>query len=85
MKLGSSPDQVEHDNDVLSVDYYGHFENRPILKWTSPQDLQITVPNLSTVGLKKNSYQGLVVTLKYDPDDPAAREKWRTEHGLPKQ
>jgi hypothetical protein len=85
VRLGSSPDEVEHDNDILAVDYYGHFENRPILKWTSPKDLQITIPNLAFPNLKKDSYQGVTIVLKYDPDDPVARERWRTEHGLPRQ
>jgi hypothetical protein len=85
VKLGSTLDQPEHDNDILSLDYYGHFESRPTLKWISPKNLQITVPNISNIGLKKKSYRDVTITLRFEPDDPVAREKWRKERGLPKE
>jgi hypothetical protein len=83
VKLLGSADEPSHENDVLVVDYYGHFENRPILRWLAPQELQVTIPNLSGVGLQKSSYQDVKISIRYEPDDPAARERWRKEHALP--
>jgi hypothetical protein len=81
--LAPRPEKPEQENDVLVVDYYGHAENRPNLRWLSPGKLQITIPNISAVGMQKTTYQGVDVVIKYEPDDPAAREKWRKERGLP--
>jgi hypothetical protein len=80
--LAPRPDKAEHENDILVVDYYGHAENRPVTQWLSPSELQITIPNISGVGLHKSSYQGVDIILRYEPNDPAAREKWQNEHGL---
>ena len=83
VSLAQSSDNAEHENDVLVVDYYGRFQNRPILKWLSPQQLQITIPNISGIGLRKDSYHELGIAVRFDPDDAIARAKWRSEHGLP--
>jgi hypothetical protein len=82
IQLALHSEKPEHENDVLVVDDYGHPENRPLIQWLSTRKLQITIPNISGVGLQKSSYQGIDVAIKYEPDDPAAREKWRREHGL---
>jgi hypothetical protein len=82
IQLALHPEKSQYENDVLVVDYYGHWENRPLVQWLSAQRLQITIPNISGVGLQKSSYQGIDVAIKYEPDDPAVREKWRREHGL---
>jgi hypothetical protein len=81
IQLAPRDEKPLHENDVLVVDYYGHAENRPLIQWLSPQRLQITVPNLSGGGLQKSRYQGVDIVIKYEPDDPAAREKWQREHG----
>lgn len=80
--LGARFEKAEYENDVLVVDYYGRPEARPIVNWLSPRKLQITIPNISGVGLQKNNYQDVEITIKYDPDDPLAREKWRKDRGL---
>jgi hypothetical protein len=80
--LERSPDQPRHENDVLVVDYYGHFESRPVLQWLSPRQLQVTIPNLSGIGMQKSSYQDVAIVLRFDPDDPVAREKWRKQRDL---
>jgi hypothetical protein len=82
LSLLPSSGQPEHEGDVLAVDYYGHFQSRPVLRWLSPQSLQIAIPNISGVGLSKPNYRGVQIVVKYKPDDPAAREKWVKEHGL---
>jgi len=51
-------------------------EQVPTLQWLSPQQLQITVPNLSFVDLLQSSYQGIQITVKFDPDDPVERAKF---------
>jgi hypothetical protein len=81
--LAPRPDKPEHDNDILVVDYYGHPENRPLIQWLSRRELQITIPYISGVGLQKSSYQEVDIILKYESDDPSARQKWLKEHGLP--
>jgi hypothetical protein len=82
IQLAPRSEKAEHENDILVVDYYGHPENRPLTQWLSPRKLQITIPDISGVGLHKSSYQGVDIVIKYEPDDPAAREKWQKEHGL---
>jgi hypothetical protein len=82
IQLALRSEKPGHEKDVLVVDHYGHWENRPLIQWLSARKLQITIPNLSGVGLQKSIYQGIDVAIKYEPDDPAAREKWRREHGL---
>jgi hypothetical protein len=65
--LAHSPDEPQHENDVLVVDYYGHFENRPLLEWLSQNELQITIRNRKGVGLQKDNYQGLAIKLRSSP------------------
>ena len=74
--------EPERKNDVLVVDYYGHAQSRPVLRWLLPNRLEITIPNISGVGLQKASYQGVEIVIKYEPNDPVAREKWWKERGL---
>jgi hypothetical protein len=81
VSLASRSERAEADNDILVVDDYGHPENRPRLHWLSPERLQITIPNISSVGLQKSSYQGVDIVIKHEPDDPSAREKWLRERG----
>jgi hypothetical protein len=80
--LAPRPDTPQHDNDILVVDYYGHPENRPLVQWLSPQKLQITIPNFSGVGLQSSSYEGVNIIVKFEPDDPIARERWLREHRM---
>jgi hypothetical protein len=82
IQLAQRPEAPQHENDILVVDYYGHAENRPVTRWLSPEKLQITIPNISAIGLHKSNYQGVEIVIKYEPDDPAARERWRKERGL---
>jgi hypothetical protein len=79
IKLERSPDQPTHENDVLVVDYYGHVENRPVLQWLSARQLKVTIPNLSGIGMQRSSYDDVAIVVKFDPDDPLAREKWKRE------
>ena len=74
VSLARSPDKPEHENDVLVVDYYGRSENRPLLKWLSPRELQATIPVRSGIGLKKSTYHDVAITVRLEPDDPPARE-----------
>jgi hypothetical protein len=84
IELLRSSDDPPHENDVLVVDYYGHSENRPVLRWIASHELQVTIPNLSSIGMQRSAYDDVKVTVRFEPDDPEAREKWRKERGLPK-
>ena len=69
------------ENDVFAVEG-PTFQQRPLIRWVSDKTLQITVPNLSLIGLKKDSYEGVEILIKFDPDNPDARERWLEERGL---
>lgn len=45
------------------------------LEWKSPKNLQITVPNSAEIYMRKDLHWGILVEIKFDPDDPIAREK----------
>ena len=82
ISLTSRSEKAEFENDVLVVDYYGRPESRPLLNWLSPRKLQLVIPNISSVGLQKSSYGDVDIVIKYEPDDPSAREKWLRERGI---
>jgi hypothetical protein len=76
-------EESKEDSDVLVVDGIGPPKDRPRAQWLSPQKLQITIPNNSIVGLKRASYEGLEVVIRFDPDNPAQRDRFLKERGLP--
>jgi len=76
-------EESKEDSDVLVVDEGGHPENRPLTQWLSPQKLQITIPNKSLVSLRKRSYEGIEVVVKFNPDNPVERDRFLKERGLP--
>ena len=63
---------------VLAIDA-DRPENRPLTRWLSPQKLQITIPNISLVTFRKDNHEGIEIVIKYEPDDPAERERWLKE------
>jgi hypothetical protein len=67
-------------NDVFAVDSHGVY--RPLLHWRSSHELQITVPNKSFIGLRKHSYRGIDVVVRFDQDDPIERQKILKSFGL---
>jgi|HubBroStandDraft_3_1064219.scaffolds.fasta_scaffold138402_2 hypothetical protein len=74
--------EPRHEDDVLAIDEHGRPENRPLTRWLSPQTLQITVPNKSLFSLRKSTFEGIEILIKYDPDDPVERERWLKSLGL---
>jgi hypothetical protein len=54
---------------------------RVALRWRSPQDLEITAPNLSIVATRKARFDGVGIEVKFDPDDPVARKTWLQSQG----
>ena len=78
----SRSEKAEFENDVLVVDDYGRLKFRPLLQWLSPRKLQLVIPNISAIGLQKSSYRDVEIVIRYEPDDPAAREKWQKERGV---
>jgi hypothetical protein len=69
------------ENDVFAVEGPTP-KQRPLIRWLANSKLQITVPNLSLIGLKKDSYEKVDIIVKFEPDDPGARERWLRERGL---
>lgn len=63
------------NNTVFGLDR-GSWEDRPLTQWLSPSKLQITVPNKSLISLQKSSFEGVEIVVRFDPDDPAERERW---------
>jgi hypothetical protein len=79
IRLTWKHDEANHEGDVFGLDIHGHREDRPRLWWLSPTKLQITVPNKSLIGLQKADYQGIEIVVKFEPDDPAERERFLKE------
>jgi len=82
VQLTWHPDKPKHENDVFALDEHGQPENRPLTRWLSAQKLQITVPNKSLIGFQKSNYERIEIVIKYEPDDPAERERWLKSLGL---
>jgi hypothetical protein len=70
VRPGNQPTQA---NSVLTADDEGGDQVRLHLQWTSSTTLEITVPNRSLIGLRKDSFEDINIPVKYDPDDPADR------------
>jgi hypothetical protein len=70
-------------DDVFAVVEHGNPLNRPLTQWLTPRKLQITVPNKSLIGLKKSQHEDIEIVVKYQPDDPAERQRFLKELGLP--
>lgn len=70
--------------EVLTVATDGHASERPRIAWTAPDILQVTAANLSyvtRVGLVFETaadfrFRHVVIRVRFDPDDPAARAAW---------
>ena len=67
---------------VLGADTGGHVEDRPRLAWSGAGTLDVTVPNLSFLKVLELHPGDVRVHLRFDPDDPAARQAWLKEHNL---
>jgi hypothetical protein len=70
VQLAQRGPEPTHENDIFAVEEHGHTDNRPVLLWQSSHKLQITVPNKSLIGLRKHSYHGIDVVVRFDHDDP---------------
>ena len=64
------------EQDVFFVEEHGDPENRPVVTWVDTYKLQIKVPNRSLIELKKEKFQRVEISVKFDPDDPAERARW---------
>jgi hypothetical protein len=72
----------ENGDDIFAINENGDPTQRPNIRWLSPTKLQITVPNTALIGLDKKSYAGIEIAIKYEPDDPAERERYLKQFGL---
>jgi hypothetical protein len=82
VQISRKGQDFEKAGEVLADDDGADPRERPVLSWTSDKTLQIDVPNLSYLGRYKNEYQGVGVILKYNPDDPVAREIFYRKYGV---
>ena len=71
--------EANKESEVLVVDTGGRQENIPRIVWASSTLLNITVPVNSLIGLQKDLYSGIRVNVKFEPDDPAARQRFLME------
>lgn len=68
--------------DVFVLSGDGDARSRPHIRWISNDHLEITVPNTSLIGLNKNSFDGVSIMIKFDPNDPVARRQFLKKMGL---
>jgi len=68
--------------DLLGVQTGGNEDERPILAWTAPDVLQVTVPNRSFLKVLMREFDGVRVDLRFDPDDPAERAAWLRKYDM---
>jgi len=61
---------------VLGVDTGGHEDERPVIAWSAPNVLRVTVPLHSLLNILTRQADGVHVDIHFDPDDPAARAAW---------
>jgi hypothetical protein len=69
--------------DLLGTDTGGHPSERPRLRWTGVDTLQVTVPNRSFLKVLARRVGPVSVDLRFDPPDPAGRAVWLRSMGLP--
>jgi hypothetical protein len=72
----------ENGDDIFAVEGHGDPTQRPNIRWLSSTKLQINVPNKSLIGLDKKNYAGIEIAVKYEPDDPAERERFLKQFDL---
>jgi hypothetical protein len=82
VQIATQDQKPEKGNDVFAIEENGNLTQRPNITWLTPTTLQIVVPNKSLIGLDKKSYAGIDIVTKFEPDDPAARERFLKERGL---
>jgi hypothetical protein len=68
---------------IFAVDIGGNWRSRPLTRWLTSTKLEVMVPNFSLIGLHKCDFEGVEVLVKFDPEDPAARERWLKSLGIP--
>lgn len=66
---------------LLGVDTGGYAEDRPIIAWSAPNVLRVTVPMESFLKILTRHAEGVRVDLHFDPDDPTGRAAWLKEIG----
>jgi len=69
------------DIHLLGVDTGGHESERPLIAWSAPDLLRVTVPLYSCLNVLTRQAEGVRVDVQFDPDDPAARAAWLKQTG----
>jgi hypothetical protein len=73
IRRGDEPDRAI---DVLSIEAGGRPDDKPLARWLSGTELQITIPNKSYFEIKKSDYEGIRIAIEFHPNDPAERKRW---------
>lgn len=82
VQIASTNDR-ERKADIFAEDEDGYPEDRPDITWVSSDQLRITVPHWSTIGLHPQPFGPVGVELIIKPDDPAVRTQIFKRLGLP--
>ncbi len=64
------------EGDVFAVSEGGHPYNRPVIRWVGPRLLDIVVPNKSSIGLRRDAFDGVTIRVRFNPDNPEERKRW---------
>ena len=68
---------------VLGVDTGGNDNERPLVAWSAPDVLRVTMGLRSILKVLTRQVEGVRVNVQFDPDDPPARAAWLKQTGLP--
>ena len=73
------------DIELLGSDTGGDSNYRPVVVWSAPNLLRVTVPLRSDLEILTTQVEEIHVDVHFDPDGPAAREAWLKEREAQQQ
>ena len=65
---------------MLWMDAAGMGGAVPVIRWASPDTLQVTLPNISYARGEHQEFQGVHLDIRFDPPDSDARSAWLSEY-----
>jgi hypothetical protein len=71
------------DSVLLTVETGGQDNERPIVAWSEPNVLRVTVPLYSFSKIVTRQAEGVRMDVRFHPDDPPARAAWLAKLRLP--
>lgn len=61
------------DIEIFGIGTGGNVSERPRLAWSAPNVLRVTVPLYDYLRLQPRQVEGILVDVRFDPDDPMVR------------